>query len=199
MSNTGMECGDPWPHGTHRYNDDGVYRSCPGLREEPPAPTVCRSPRCPRAGANEAGFCCHGCAAHTRFGRPLLHGRRCEEDSPGAGETTPPLHDRIAEALYEPPASQDGPVARLAHHVATQRAQDRADKVMEVIKAEQERQCAAHPRSVEIDTYEQSHHDVTAALELCAEGRKPITVTTCNNSVTTYLPVRLTEETPTNG
>ncbi|WP_435108123.1 hypothetical protein [Nocardiopsis synnemataformans] len=196
MSNFGLICGVPWPHDRHRYNDDGVYRNCPGVRWEPPAPAapaVCQSRCCPRPGVNSAGFCCHGCAAAFRFGRPLLHGDRCEETNPGVEETADPLHAAIAAALYVAPDASSA----MAERLRWVEAERRADKVMGVIRAEQERQSAALARSVEIDTYEQSHYDVTAALELAAEDRTPITVTTCNNSVTSYLPVPLnTKEQP---
>ncbi|GAA1113661.1 hypothetical protein [Nocardiopsis metallicus] len=45
-------------------------------------PAVCRSLRCPRPVVNSAGFCCHGCAAHSRFGGELLHGARCDDANP---------------------------------------------------------------------------------------------------------------------
>ncbi|MEE2040080.1 hypothetical protein Q8791_22955 [Nocardiopsis sp. CT-R113] len=44
---------------------------------------VCRSSFCSRSGVNAAGFCCHGCAAHSRFGRELLHGPWCDDANPG--------------------------------------------------------------------------------------------------------------------
>lgn len=46
------------------------------------------------------------------------------------------LRAKITEALYEPPESQDGPFAGIAHRVAQERAQRRADAVMGVIEAE---------------------------------------------------------------
>ncbi|QVJ00378.1 hypothetical protein KGD82_16590 [Nocardiopsis eucommiae] len=87
MSNTGLECGNLWPHDPHQYNDSGVYRTCPGLQDQPPAPAVCRSPRCTRPGTSGSGWCCYGCAAHTRFGRELLHNLPCETANPGEEET----------------------------------------------------------------------------------------------------------------
>lgn len=42
-----------------------------------------------------------------------------------------------------------------------------------------------------IDIYESSDYDVAAALEQAAEVREPITVTTCNNTITTYRAVPL--------
>lgn len=40
-----------------------------------------------------------------------------------------------------------------------------------------------------IDTYEQSYDDITATLEAAADAREPISVTTCSNTVATYLPL----------
>lgn len=64
----------------------------------------CRSPRCLRPRANDAGFCCFGCASHSRFARPLLHGLDCEAANPDAPELEPdPTRghevDSIAAAL----------------------------------------------------------------------------------------------------
>lgn len=42
-----------------------------------------------------------------------------------------------------------------------------------------------------IDIYESSYYDVAAALDAAAEDREPITVTTCNGTVTTYRAVPL--------
>jgi len=100
-------------------------------------------------------------------------------------ETPDPIRTAIAAALYVAPDAPSAMAERL-HRIEAER---RADKVMAVFKAEQERQRTALPRPVGIDTYEQSTHDVTAALELAAEDRTPITVTTCSNTITTYLPV----------
>ena len=46
-------------------------------------PAACWTPQCLRPGLNGAGYCCHGCAAHSRFGHNLLHSIRCEEANPG--------------------------------------------------------------------------------------------------------------------
>lgn len=187
-----------WPHITDWLNqrgldvnrisaatDDDLATYTAGPRA--PGADVCLSRGCPRPGSNSAGFCCHGCAAHHRFGASLLHGDRCEAANPGVEETADPLHAAIAAVLYDAPDTPSDTAARYRRV----EAEHRADKVMEAIKAKQARQSAALTRPVEIDTYEQSYHDVTAALELAADGRTPITVTTCNNNVTTYLPVPL--------
>lgn len=136
-------CTDTARHDPHQYGDDEVWH-CPGATGEDAEPRVCRSPRCPRPGTSGSGWCCYGCAAHTRFGRELLHNRPCETANPGVEETTPPLRDRIAQALYEAPESQDGPLANLARTVAVQRANRRTDAVMEVVQDEQKHARADH-------------------------------------------------------
>ena len=72
--------------------------------------------------------------------------------------------------------------------------QHMTDAVMEVIEADLERQRAVLPPAVSIDTYEQSHDEIAAALELAADDRAPVSVTTCSNNVTTYLPVEVAEQ-----
>lgn len=78
------------------------------------------------------------------------------------------LRAKIAEALYEAPQSQEGPVARIAHRVAVERAQERADAVMGVIEAEH-----GGPKCVSADIYDQvcgQMHDAHEEVKV-AKGR----------------------------
>jgi hypothetical protein len=80
-------------------------------------------------------------------------------------------------------------------HALREEAEERA-RVAERRAAELEQLLAAttapHRAPVQhIDIYESSDYDVAAALEQAAEVREPITVTTCNNTVTTYRAVPL--------
>lgn len=59
----------------------------------------CHSPGCDRPGANMAGYCCHGCARHSKFGQSLLHGELCDEANPDAEEVARSLREEITAAL----------------------------------------------------------------------------------------------------
>lgn len=71
--------------------------------------------------------------------------------------------EQIVDALYEPPASEDGPVAGIAHRVALDRARRRADAVMGIVDA---RIAAVEAQArTDIQTLEQRLAAVRAELD----------------------------------